>query len=362
MMESAHGFDPMPNPQEGEPLLEVRNLSVHFAASQGLLPGRNGPNLRAVDGVDLTLRRGETMGLVGESGCGKSTTGRAILQLIRPTTGSVRFQGVELTAIRGAELRRMRRSMQMIFQDPYSSLDPRMTLRSIVGEPLEIHGLARGDQREPRILEMLEIVGLDPAYADRYPHEFSGGQRQRIGIARALAVEPALVVADEPISALDVSIQAQIINLLENLQDSFGLTYLFVAHDLAVVRHISDQIAVMYLGKIVEVSEAESLYQEPLHPYTQALLSAVPIPDPIAEASRRRIVLTGDVPSPADPPSGCRLPDALLEGAGHLRGGRTPAHRADVRASRRVPLSRSLGQAARPATRRRTPRSCTDRT
>jgi oligopeptide transport system ATP-binding protein len=248
------------------------------------------------------------LGLVGESGCGKSTTGRAILQLHRPTEGNVIFEGKDLTQTKGEDLRKMRRRMQMIFQDPYASLNPRMTVGSIIGEPLEVHGLGSSKkERQERVQELLKTVGLNPVFVNRYPHEFSGGQRQRIGIARALAVNPAFVVCDEPISALDVSIQAQIINLLEDLQDELGLTYLFIAHDLSVVRHISDRIAVMYLGKVVELADRDELYRDPRHPYTQALLSAVPIPDPEIERRRQRIILEGDVPSPANPPKGCHF-------------------------------------------------------
>jgi oligopeptide transport system ATP-binding protein len=288
-------------------LLDVRGLVMHFPLTQGVIFQRKVGAVRAVDGVSFTIRKGETLGLVGESGCGKSTTGRAILQLYRPTSGTVQFEGVELTRLKGEALRKMRRKVQMIFQDPYASLNPRMTVGSIIGEPLDIHGLARGKEKQQRVEELLRVVGLNPYFANRYPHEFSGGQRQRIGIARALAVNPSFIVCDEPISALDVSIQAQIINLLEQLQDEFGLTYLFIAHDLSVVRHISDRIAVMYLGKIVELADRLELYEQPMHPYTKALLSAVPIPDPTIERKRERIILTGDVPSPVNPPPGCNF-------------------------------------------------------
>ena len=289
------------------PLLAVRNLQMWFPITSGLILERHVGDVRAVDGVSLEIRRGETLGLVGESGCGKSTTGRAILRLYRPTGGSVVFDGVELTSLEGEQLRRMRRRMQMIFQDPYASLNPRMTVGGIVGEPLAVHAIGSSAERRERVAELLDVVGLNPNFLNRYPHEFSGGQRQRIGVARALAVNPELIIADEPISALDVSIQAQIINLLEKLQDEFRLTYLFIAHDLSVVRHVSDKIAVMYLGRIVELVGSRELYERPLHPYSVALLSAVPIPDPVVESRRRRIILTGDVPSPANPPSGCHF-------------------------------------------------------
>jgi oligopeptide transport system ATP-binding protein len=288
-------------------LLDVRNLVMHFPLTQGIIFQRKVGAVRAVDGISFSIKKGETLGLVGESGCGKSTTGRAILQLYKPTSGEVHFEGKDLTKLKGEQMRRMRRQVQMIFQDPYASLNPRMTVGSIIGEPLEIHGLAKGREKQQRVQELLSVVGLNPYFANRYPHEFSGGQRQRIGIARALAVNPSFIVCDEPISALDVSIQAQIINLLEELQDEFGLTYLFIAHDLSVVRHISDRIAVMYLGKIVELADRLDLYETPLHPYSKALLSAVPIPDPLIERKRERIILTGDVPSPVNPPSGCRF-------------------------------------------------------
>jgi oligopeptide transport system ATP-binding protein len=288
-------------------LVQVDNLVMHFPLTQGIIFQRQIGAVRAVDGISFFVEKGETLGLVGESGCGKSTTGRAILQLYQPTGGSVRFADVELTTLKGEALRRMRRRMQMIFQDPYASLNPRMTVGDIIGEPIEVHHLAEGGKKRERVQELLRVVGLNPYFVNRYPHEFSGGQRQRIGVARALAVEPDFIVCDEPISALDVSIRAQIINLLEELQGKFDLTYLFIAHDLSVVRHISDRVAVMYLGKIVELADRKELYEHPLHPYTQALLSAVPIPDPKVEVKRRRIILTGDVPSPVNPPSGCRF-------------------------------------------------------
>jgi oligopeptide transport system ATP-binding protein len=291
---------------DGE-LLRVEHLKMYFPITQGIILQRQVGWVRAVDDITFTVKRGETLGLVGESGCGKSTTGRAILQLYKPTGGTVNFLNKNLTTLGGGELRKMRREMQMIFQDPYASLNPRMTVGSIIGEPLEIHNLARGREKQERVQELLRIVGLNPYFANRYPHEFSGGQRQRIGIARALAVQPSFIVCDEPISALDVSIQAQVINLLEELQEQFNLTYLFIAHDLSVVRHISDRVAVMYVGKIVELTTRDLLYERPLHPYTKALLSAVPIPDPAVERKRQRMILTGDVPSPVNPPSGCRF-------------------------------------------------------
>lgn len=295
----------MPN-TTGTTLIDVKGLKVHFPIKGGIL-NRTVATVKAVDGVDLFVRRGETLGLVGESGCGKSTTGRAILQLIRPTAGSVNFDGVDLTKLSNDQVRRKRSEMQMIFQDPFGSLDPRFTVGQIISEPLE--NFKRGNQNEIRdeVGRLLEVVGLNPYYVNRFPHEFSGGQRQRIGIARALALRPKLVIADEPVSALDVSIQAQVLNLLKDLQDQFGLTYLFVAHNLSVVKHISDRVAVMYLGRVVELSDSEELYKMPLHPYTQALLSAIPVPDPEIESRRKRIILEGDVPSPVNPPSGCNF-------------------------------------------------------
>jgi len=288
-------------------LVKVRDLKMHFPITRGIVIQRKVGAVKAVDGISFDIVRGETLGLVGESGCGKSTTGRALLQLYRPTAGQVSFAGQELTVLKGERLRQMRRRMQMIFQDPYASLNPRMTVGDIIGEPMIVHNLMKGKARRDRVQELLKVVGLNPYFVNRYPHEFSGGQRQRIGVARALAVQPDFIICDEPISALDVSIQAQIINLLEDLQSEFNLTYLFIAHDLSVVRHISDRIAVMYLGKIVELTDRHELYEHPLHPYTQALLSAVPIPDPVVEAKRRRTILEGDVPSPANPPLGCNF-------------------------------------------------------
>ena len=291
---------------KAEALLQVRELKMHFPIYRGVFQRQVGA-VRAVDGISFDVFRGETLGLVGESGCGKSTTGRTILQLYKPTAGEVTFDGSDLIKLHGEDLRKMRRKMQMIFQDPYASLNPRMTVEQIVGEPLIAHNVATGKEIAERVKHLLELVGLNPAFLTRYPHEFSGGQRQRIGVARSLALQPSFIICDEPISALDVSIQAQVVNLLEELQEQFNLTYLFIAHDLSMVRHISKRVAVMYLGVIVELTDRDELYQSPLHPYTQALLSAVPVPDPILDAQRKRIILEGDVPSPANPPSGCRF-------------------------------------------------------
>ncbi len=288
-------------------ILSVRNLSKHFPVNQGVLLSKLGAHVSAVDDVSFDIEQGETLGLVGESGCGKSTTGRCIIRLLQPTSGAVQFEGTDVGKLHGKDLKAFRREVQFIFQDPYASLNPRMTVGEIVWEPLVIHGIGTNDERRERARELLEVVGLNPEHINRYPHEFSGGQRQRIGVARALALNPKLIICDEPVSALDVSIQAQIINLLDKLQTDFGLTYLFIAHDLSVVRHISDRIVVMYLGKVVEIGDWKGLYDEPHHPYTQSLLSAVPVPDPEKQRSRRRIILKGDVPSPINPPTGCRF-------------------------------------------------------
>jgi oligopeptide/dipeptide ABC transporter ATP-binding protein len=306
--------EPLPVEQEtavkwtpAQPLLDVRGLRTWFPVRSGVV-GRTVAHVHAVDGVDLAIRQGETLGLVGESGCGKSTLGRSILRLVEPTAGEVHFKGRNVLGLGHSGMRRMRREMAMIFQDPFASLDPRQSIGEILGESLDIHRLTHGRRaRRDRVAELLDLVGLSPQFATRYPHEFSGGQRQRIGIARALAVDPSFIVCDEPVSALDVSIQAQILNLLEQLQDRLHLTYLFIAHDLSVVKHISDRIAVMYVGKVVEVSVAKELYAHPQHPYTGSLLSAIPIPDPSVERGRRRIILQGDVVSPVNPPSGCRF-------------------------------------------------------
>ncbi|OPZ63672.1 MAG: Oligopeptide transport ATP-binding protein OppF [Firmicutes bacterium ADurb.Bin506] len=288
-------------------LLTVEDLVKHYPVNQGIVVQRQTAAVRAVDGISFEVREGETLGLVGESGCGKSTTGRVLMRLEEPTSGRVKFAGVNWLGLTRRELRARRREMQIVFQDPFSSLNPRMTVGQILSEPMLIHGIARGAELERRTEHLLDVVGLDRSHARRYPHEFSGGQRQRIGVARALSVNPRLIILDEPVSALDVSVQAQVINLLQDLQRDFGLTYVFVAHDLAVVRHISDRVAVMYLGKIVEVARKADLYASPYHPYTEALLSAVPIPDPRGREARKRIMLEGDVPSPVAPPTGCRF-------------------------------------------------------
>lgn len=292
--------------KQNEVLLEIKNLKKYFPVYGGLL-GNKVEHLKAVDGVSFQIRRGETLGLVGESGCGKSTIGRTIIRLYDITDGEIIYDGTELGRLSQKDMRPYRKRMQMIFQDPYASLNSRMTVGDIIGESLDIHGLSQGDERQKRIYELLDRVGLVKDHANRYPHEFSGGQRQRIGIARSLAVNPDFIICDEPISALDVSIQAQVVNMLEDLQKEFGLTYLFIAHDLSMVKHISDRIGVMYLGKLVELADAADLYENPLHPYSQALLSAIPIPDPNVAKANKRIVLQGDVPSPLNPPSGCRF-------------------------------------------------------
>jgi oligopeptide transport system ATP-binding protein len=288
-------------------LLRVEHLVKYFPITKGIIFQHHVGDVHAVDDVSFDVKKGETLGLVGESGCGKSTTGRTILQLYKPTSGHVYFQDKDLSVMRAEELRKMRRKMQMIFQDPYASLNPRMTVGEIIGEPIIVHRTANGKEMQERVAHLLEVVGLSPAFIKRYPHEFSGGQRQRIGVARALALDPELIICDEPISALDVSVQAQVVNLLEDLQRELHLTYLFIAHDLSMVKHISNRVAVMYLGVIVELTSRDELYRNPLHPYTQALLSAVPVPDPVVEEKRKRIILEGDVPSPVDPPSGCRF-------------------------------------------------------
>ncbi|MFN7984686.1 MAG: dipeptide ABC transporter ATP-binding protein [Vicinamibacterales bacterium] len=307
------------------PLLQVRDLKKYFPIKKGLL-SRTVGHVKALDGISFDVRPGEVLGLVGESGCGKTTAGRCILQLLQPTSGSVIFEGQELVGLSRSQLRPLRRRMQIVFQDPYSSLNPRLTVGSMLREALTTHGLASGEAANARVSELLTLVGLSPTHAARYPHEFSGGQRQRIGIARALAVEPRLIVADEPVSALDVSIQAQVVNLLRDLQRRLQLTYIFVAHDLSVVKHISDRVAVMYLGTIVELATSDALYKQPRHPYTVSLLSAIPIPDP--DRRRNRIVLSGDVPSPANPPSGCRF---------HTR-----CYMAQPRCSQEVPVLREI--------------------
>ncbi|MBI3513031.1 MAG: ABC transporter ATP-binding protein [Proteobacteria bacterium] len=308
---------------EAPPLLEVRGLRMHFAVTEGILSGRTVGQVKAVDGVDFTIRRGETLGLVGESGCGKTTTGRCILRLETPTEGAIIYDGVDIAKLPRKDLLALRRRIQVIFQDPYSSLNPRMKVGDIIAEPMMVHGIERdAKRRDARVRELLSVCGLNPKFADRYPHEMSGGQRQRVGIARALALQPEFIVCDEAVSALDVSIQAQVVNLLEDLRERFGLTYLFIAHDLSVVRHLCQRVAVMYLGRIVELADGDELFDHPLHPYTQALLSAVPVPDPTVEATRNFRPAKGEIPSPINPPPGCvfhpRCPIAV-ENCKHAR-------------------------------------------
>ncbi|MFG3252763.1 ABC transporter ATP-binding protein [Streptomyces sp. NPDC048172] len=308
-----------------EPILEVRDLVKHFPLTSGVVVKRQVGAVKAVDGISFDLYPGETLGIVGESGCGKSTVAKLLMNLERPTSGTIRYKGEDISRLSGRALKAVRRNIQMVFQDPYTSLNPRMTVGDIIGEPFDIHPevAPKGDRRG-RVRELLDVVGLNPEYINRYPHQFSGGQRQRIGIARGLALRPEIIVADEPVSALDVSVQAQVVNLMEKLQDEFGLSYMFIAHDLSIVRHISDRVGVMYLGKMAEIGTDEQIYEHPTHPYTQALLSAVPVPDPEAREGRERIVLEGDVPSPANPPSGCRF--------------RTRCWKAEARCATEVPL------------------------
>ena len=322
------------NGYSGEYLLETRNLKMHFPIKAGILRRTVG-HVKAVDGVDLSVRKGETLGLVGESGCGKSTLARLVLRLLEPTEGEVLFEGEDILGYDRKRMLVVRRNMQIVFQDPYASLNPRMTVGNIVSEPLKTHKMGEAGDRKRRVQELLEVVGLNPEHYNRYPHEFSGGQRQRIGVARAIALNPRLIICDEPVSALDVSIQAQVVNLLQDLQKEFDLTYVFIAHDLSVVKHISDRVAVMYLGKIVEIADRAALYGQPRHPYTASLLSAIPIPDPHKERERRRVVLTGDVPSPANPPPGChfhtrcpRVQDYCKENEPGLEPQEKEAHRA----------------------------------
>ncbi len=305
---SIHGDQPTVQPAPGrEPLVRVTGVKKHFPITQGIIFQREVGRVHAVDGVDLEVYPGETLGIVGETGCGKSTLARLICRLLDVTEGTIEFDGRDITKLKGSPLRLLRREIQMIFQDPYSSLNPRKRVGAIIGDPFDIHGIADGNERKKRVQELMEVVGLNPEHYNRFPAEFSGGQRQRIGVARALALRPRLIICDEPVSALDVSIQAQVINLLEDLQEEFQLTYLFIAHDLSVVRHVSDRVAVMYLGKVAELADARRLYAEPKHPYSGALLSAVPVPDPDRAQERKRVILLGDVPSPIDPPSGCRF-------------------------------------------------------
>ena len=335
----------------GEVILKAENLVKHYPIKAGVLRRTVG-HVKAVDGVSFELHKGETLGIVGESGCGKSSLGRMLMRLEEPTGGTLTFDGVDVYSQKGAAMRRLRRDIQIVFQDPYTSLNPRKTVGAIIGEPFEIHpdAVPKGGRRR-RVQELLDLVGLSPEHINRYPHQFSGGQRQRIGIARGVALNPKVIICDEPVSALDVSVQAQVVNLLESLQDELGLAYIFIAHDLSVVRHISDRVGVMYLGKLVELGDEDEIYSRPTHPYTQALLSAVPVPDPTLRNSREQIVLTGDVPSPANPPKALPFPHPLLEGSGGLHGGRAPPHRAPRRRDRPrlgLPLRRAPGRRLTP--------------